>query len=801
MYQDRWPSLIPPLLPWQWTILGFLLGIFLPTYPLLSSIVLITFSLSAPKKDAFLLFFMGVTLASSLCFYKIKHLSTRDPFQQISSPLVLKATVSQVFTYPGERASVILKNITFLKGKRWHYLQGNILWRMKNARELPLPGEKIKGKIKIKKIHLLKNPGSLDTLTYYKSQGIRYISWSKGIPKNIHFKTRPNWWWRIKYRTRKKINSLLTSFPYGGIIAALLIGDRRGVSPFQIRLLREAGLSHLIAQSGLHIGFVALLGWIMGYIPAFIKPQWYLYIPRPILCCISAMGLVGMYYFLSFPSPSMSRATIMFLCVSFLFILGHKTIIWDSLFLSLFIILLLNPFSPYQMGFQLSYLAVTGILLLTPPLLSSIIHRWKIKGISLYLSSLLLMSISANLFILPILIWKSGTISLTLYTNLVFIPAVAFLVMPLIIGGLLCALLNIFCLSHICFLGANHILKTGFSLLYLLKKHHLLWYYPVVRPHPLQLEGYYILLYTICLALLGKKIKKRILYLGLICVCLPSMYIYGKNVISPQIKAQVLDVGQGQAILITTPHKRTLIDGGGIWDPSFDFGERILSPVLCYMHKPHLDKVFLTHGDIDHLGGLFFILKKFSINGFYFSGRWPKGNKGKRLRYILTKRNIPIHITREGDTIALGKNIYLEVLNPPRRGYYKKENNYSLVLRLIYHKKHKNISLILIPSDIEKKGIYHILNHDIKSQAIVVPHHGSKTSFVPELYIKSKPEVAIVSCGYKNRFNFPYYRLINFLKTKHVPLYGTYKDGCVSITWPMDSLNIKIKTYYEEGLK
>ncbi len=788
---------IPPLFPWQWSIIGYLLGIFLPSYPVLSSLAFMAIIFSPIKKRTLLFIFVGMLVALPLSLHRIAG-SSKDNAPINNSPTLLKARVYNIFTYPTHRASIALGDIKIFRKGKWIPVCGKIIWRIRQAKEIPLPGEEIYGRLKIKKLHPLKNPGSPGILTYYKSQGITYITWSRGIPNQVEIRGQPNWWWKVRNGIRQRLDAILSSMSYRGIIAALLNGDRRGISPNQMRTLREAGLSHLIAQSGLHVGFVALLGWLLGYIPTFIKPKWYLYIPRPVLSSICAIIFVGLYYFISFPSPSLLRATLMVLCAFFLFILGHKSIIWDSLFLSLLIILILNPFSPYQLSFQLSYLALIGILFFAPVMVSPFIQKGNLNKAGLYLTSLMAMSISANIFILPLLIWKFGSISLSLYTNILFIPAVAFLIMPLIIGGLFLLLIGLSPIAHLCFLSANNLLEAGFSLLYHLKKYHLLWYIPVLRPHPIQLAGFYILLLTICLLILRKNPKKALLVLAIICMFIPPLYLSIKNKVSPRIEASILDVGQGQAILITTPHKRILVDGGGTWDRTFDFGERILSPVLCYMHLPHLDKVFLTHGDIDHLGGLIFILRKFHVGGFYFSGIWPKEKIGKYLKYILTKRHIPIYLVKEGDIISLEKNINLQILNPPSPFFYKKRNNSSLVLTLTYNQKHKNIPLILITSDIEKKAIYHILSKNIQGQVIVVPHHGSKTSFVAQLYLLARPKLCVVSCGYKNRFGFPWNGLVHFLQKRHIPLYGTYKNGCVCVRWPLGPFNMKITTYDKE---
>ncbi len=768
------------------------MGIFLPMSPILVSLCLGTVLLSPLKKEVPLSWLLsGLLIGSITCLHALY--KKDDQFSPPSHPVSIMARVERLFTYPGGRASIILKGVKVETTGIWQDIKGKILWHIRGQGTLPKPGQEIKGRLRLKEVHPLTNPGGFDLTSYYRIQDISLVSWSRGIPASIKVVGQAPLIWRIKEIMGERLSEVLSPFRHQGIISALLTGDRRKIPCREMELLQQAGISHIIAQSGMHIGFVALLGWLLAYLPSLIYPSLYLHIPRPRLGCMLAMCVVAIYFLISIPSPSLERAIIMFYSISLLFLLGHRGIILDALFLSLAILLLLDPFSPYQISFQLSYLALTGIILFAPPILGKIKEKAPHKVLT-YLLSIIVISISANLLILPILIWRFGYISPCIYTNLIFIPAVAFLLMPLLLLGL--SLIWLPSLAHYPFLISDHLLEKGFQILTLFKKHHLIYYFPIFRPHPVQLAGYYILLYGIYL-FFKKQPYKKIIVTGLCCLLLPWGYISIRSTLYPTMRASILDVGQGEAIVLETSRGRTLIDGGGSWNKEFDFGRIVLSPLLCFMHPPRIKKIILTHGDIDHLGGLLFIIRHFSVGRFYFSGRWPPGERGRELKRVLSSRQIPVSILRAGDRLEVGDHLYLEILSPPSPYFFRRENDSSLVLRLVSVPplSRERRGLFLITSDIEKKAISYLIERDISSEVIMVPHHGSKKSFDPRLYKKARAQIAVVSCGYKNRFGFPSKQVISFLNRLKTHLYSTSKNGCIEAIWRLPSLKLTIKTY------
>ena len=248
------------------------------------------------------------------------------------------------------------------------------------------------------------------------------------------------------------------------------------------------------------------------------------------------------------------------------------------------------------------------------------------------------------------------------------------------------------------------------------------------------------------------------------------------------IQARILDVGQGQAICLEGPQgRRTLMDGGGSWNPDFDLGRFALSPALTYRDRPKVETVVLSHPDFDHLRGLFFILRHYEVDRFLFNGQWPKGQDGTTLRRILKARDIQILTVQAGDRLRIGEQLFLEVLHPASGFELSQDNDMSLVLRAV----HKGRGLVLVPGDIESRGITSLLDsgRELHADLLVVPHHGSRGSLSPRLYARVDPELAVVSCGFLNIFRFPHTQVGMALTRAGVPLERTSRSGEIQVTW------------------
>lgn len=253
--------------------------------------------------------------------------------------------------------------------------------------------------------------------------------------------------------------------------------------------------------------------------------------------------------------------------------------------------------------------------------------------------------------------------------------------------------------------------------------------------------------------------------------------------IEHRTRLNVLDVGQGQSLLLTFPNdKRMLIDGGGFASRSFDVGRAIVVPCITRQHDSSLQWVMSTHPDTDHLRGLFHPVGYADVKGYFATDAAPHGWNKKQLRQALKRAGLTKRILKAGDVLTISENLELEVLHPPKNSKLE-GNNKSLVLRLVKHNGTKRKGLALLTGDIELKGIRELMasKADLSAEVLILPHHGSASSYSPEFYDAVSPKVAVASCGFLNKFKFPSQDVMDELRRKGIQTFVTAKTGEVEL--------------------
>jgi len=241
---------------------------------------------------------------------------------------------------------------------------------------------------------------------------------------------------------------------------------------------------------------------------------------------------------------------------------------------------------------------------------------------------------------------------------------------------------------------------------------------------------------------------------------------------------RLMDVGQGQALLIQAPGgARMLIDGGGLLSPRFDTGRDVLAPTLTANHAPRLEWIVNSHPDRDHVFGLFHLLTHFKVGHFAGNG-YTQHKLAKELATILDNEAYPRSVLAAGDSIRLAQGLRVDVLHPPA-GFKGSSNNSSLVLRLLWN----GTPLALIPGDVERPAIQHMLDSglDLRAPVLILPHHGGISSFAPELYDAVGARLALVSNGPSPRYPAPSVR--SALAARGIPLLETQVSGQIALRW------------------
>lgn len=242
------------------------------------------------------------------------------------------------------------------------------------------------------------------------------------------------------------------------------------------------------------------------------------------------------------------------------------------------------------------------------------------------------------------------------------------------------------------------------------------------------------------------------------------------------LTVQVLDVGQGDSILITTGDTAVLIDGG----------EYAAAPVICDALRQQgigkLDAVILTHPHSDHYGGLRPVLERFSADAFYTAAvpadQLPTVTSYARLIETLSKQKIPSSYLAAGDTLAVGQGS-LTVLSPAKGARYDSLNNYSLVLRLEF-----GSTAFLFAGDAEMQVEEQLLlsGGSLAADVFKAGHHGSTSSCTEAFVTAVSPRIAVITVGADNRYDLPKESVLACLTEQGAALYRTDLQGCVTIT-------------------
>lgn len=242
------------------------------------------------------------------------------------------------------------------------------------------------------------------------------------------------------------------------------------------------------------------------------------------------------------------------------------------------------------------------------------------------------------------------------------------------------------------------------------------------------------------------------------------------------LAVQVVDVGQGDAILIRTPGQIILVDTGDV--PA---KEKLVSYIKS-QGITTIDKVIITHPHADHLGGMNSILENFAVKQVYDSGQTTTTPMYRQYLTLVQKKNIPFAVLAAGNQIDIGGGVVLKILNPDKPFIAGKSdlNNNSVVAKLIYG----NFSMLLT-GDAEQEAEAHMLEKfagELRSTVLKSGHHGSNTSSSPAFLKAVAPEVAIISVGVNNDYHHPHPSTLKKYADLKLKVYRTDLNGTVTVT-------------------
>ncbi|TDR19307.1 competence protein ComEC [Marinicella litoralis] len=560
--------------------------------------------------------------------------------------------------------------------------------------------------------------------------------------------------WRAT--TGKSIDQHFKEQRINGLIHALSIGDKSHFEHQDFQLFQNTGTAHLIAISGLHIGMVALLGWLLGGLVFQLLPQQI--IPKSLIQIYLGLLFAVLYAALAGFAVSTQRALIMLLVYALFKIFRRASYAWDVWSTSLLAVLLLDPLNVLDAGFWLSFTAV-AVLILSFNGISNTHSRT---------SNFIVMQWRLLLGMLPLSLLVFSRVNLLApLINLLMIPLMTFLLVPmimllLIIGTLFNfmpeTLIDLLSWSSQLFLD----LLTWFA-------HHASWPIHVAVNSWWQLA---LLGMGTTLFILPKAIPQR--FWGLPLILMAIIPIEDRIKLG-QFNAYFLDVGQGLSVVIKTQSHQLIYDVGSAYESGFNMADAITLPWLQQQNITDLDALVLSHQDNDHSGAEDSLLDNTSVETIWGTEKH--------------------HLPCIAGTQWQWDNVTFSFLSPYNLTPYLK-NNSSCVLKI----SGTDFSLLLT-GDIETPVEYRLSQAApelIQADVLLVPHHGSKTSSSAEFIQAVNPQLAINSSGKYNPFNHPAKQVVDQYTQLGIPLIDTQDSGMITLnTYP----TLQYKRFRNESVR
>ena len=572
-----------------------------------------------------------------------------------------------------------------------------------------------------------RNPGTFDHAERLALHGIAVVGTARA-DRIVAPDAEPPWAVRVR---RFAVGAMREALPptSAALLAGLLLGERTDLPREVDTAFRRAGVYHVLAVSGFNVALVASTAWAMLTLARASRR----------VAALGAIAVVLGFAAVVGTQPSVLRATIMAVLVLGALLLDRDAAVLNSLALAALIVLALRPNDLHDPGFQLSFAATAGIVLAPIP-------RQR-------LLAALGVSLAAQLAVLPIALVHFNQVStIGVLANLAVVP----------LAGL-ATILGLFAVAVAAFstIVAGWLFSAVWPVLLLLR-----WTVTLAAavpgavvhlpaPGPVAVACYVA---ALALGLAAWRLREtrqalaRRLALAAVGLTALSALLTLWPALRPadgRLRVSVLDVGQGDAIVIEAPDGRAvLVDAGAGGPYRLDAGERVVAPFLWNRGVLRLAAIVVTHPDIDHAGGMAAVRELFGVDEAW-DGSLERG------------------------PLALGGAV-LTPLPTAAAG----RNDAARVLRLELGRV-----AVLLASDVERPGERALVASGAPLEAAVlkVPHHGSRTSSSPELLAAVRPAVAIVSVGVRNTYGHPDAGVMRRLGAAGADLYRTDRDGAVLV--------------------
>lgn len=737
---------------------------------------------------------LALCLVVALCaggyfqLYDGRHASTLNRYADGSTAVQLSGVIATAPERDGDNVRFFLEVEAYRAGDEQGVLSPpeRVACRIKLTRVEQVPqaaqwrsGQRLTATVTLQLPDGARNPHAFDYARYLRWQGVSVMAQGDFARTWVEVDkyTLKGWFETWQQQLAERLERLFPAPDIAGYMKSLLLGLDEEVEPGLAEMYADLGLLHVLAISGLHVTLVSGgFLWLLERIGV-----------RREHALVAACLFIAAYVLLVGASPSAVRAGLMG-AIGLLAVRFRRNLdIREGWGIALILMLFADPYQLWQVGFQLSFCVTLGLIIYVPLLTQFVVPRIR------WLSSAIAVATAAAVVSFPFLIfWFHQFSPLSWLLNLLVVPVLSLVVLP---AGYI-ALFFTFLYPA---MGA---LLAQATSLFLTKLHDVLAWLNALPipfsawPHP---HRWWLVAYAgwlIAVPLLWQRGYQRGRDITGYAIVFCLLLIAARQPLSglDEVRVTFLDVGQGDSIVVEVAGKTVyLIDGGGIvpftqtepWrkkkDP-FDPGDDIVVPYLRSRGIERIDRLVVTHGDQDHIGGLYAVAARIPVAAALLGGA-PPPRGDRELLQVLKKRGVPLYYGEPGVSWEDAPGVRWTWLSPAAGGISGAgdANDNSVVLLLAAYGKR-----VLFTGDIERTAEEQLLQNDVPYLSTIdvlkVAHHGSKTSTTASFLARTRPRVAVISVGRNNRYGHPSADVLARLEQAGVAVLRTDRDGAITLT-------------------
>lgn len=669
-------------------------------------------------------------------------------------------------------ARVLLEVAAISNQERREPVRGRLLVYVKQGRVELATGDRILFSSRIRRPRPYGLPGELDQAKRLAYRGV-FATASVPHPEDLVLLREGGGWRHAADRVAAMLGTFIMKAEpgrEGGVLKALLIGDRGDVPEELQDAWARGGVNHILSISGFHVGIVFLSLFHALYLLARGSETLALRMNLRQALPLAALPVVLCYLVLSGESPATLRSVLMIAAVVVALHLKREVDPVQSVLVAACAILCAAPELLFEVSLQLSFLAIWGLVVLAPVLAgicpdTGTVRRWllllvaasaaavlaTLVPVAYYFQRVPLVGMVANLAVIPLVGY--GAVVLGFVSLLLANPA------PPVAEALLHA-------------AAVLVRSADRAVVYLARAPTLDSY----APDRVDLLLSFLVLGALTFvagALLRRAAVSVLVLLLLVRAAPDDAAEKGRLVVD------FLSVGQGDAALVHLPEgKWMLVDGGGnAGGGAATVGSRLLLPALRQLGVKRLDYLVLSHEHPDHLQGLLDVAAKTEVGEFWETGIAAHSHDYLKLKWILHSRGIPVRLVNASVAPFMVGGALVQPLWPlERRDVPGEANEDSLVFRLVHGK-----GSLLFTGDLGIRGERELLDRGSVSPCSIlkVAHHGSRYSSSDPFLAAVRPAAAVISAGYGNTFHLPAGSTLTRLQRHRIRVYRTDTDGTV----------------------